>query len=86
MRRLIGLLALMFTTAAFAVTGGAVAYVGGSSATVKPGDVGSFDASDAKDLVFVSSGGRLSIPYDKIQKVEYRKELRYHSASLLRLS
>jgi hypothetical protein len=78
MRRFMGVvLALMFTTATFAASGGSVAYLGGSSATVKPGDFGSFDTSDAKELAFVSPGGKLSIPYDKIQKIEYRKELKY---------
>jgi hypothetical protein len=79
MRRiLVVALVLALARSAFAVSGSEVAFVGGSAAGFKPGDIGGFDMSPATELVFVSDGRRLSIPYDGIRRVEYRKENAFH--------
>ncbi|HEV2135389.1 MAG TPA: hypothetical protein VGR47_14235 [Terracidiphilus sp.] len=81
MRRTVAMvLVLVFLSAtnAFGVTGSEVMYVGGSVEGLKPGDIGTFDTRPEKDLDFVSNGRRVSVAYDKIQKIQYRKEVAHH--------
>jgi hypothetical protein len=71
-------LVLAFAASAFAVSGNEVMYVGGSAPALTPGAIGAFETGSPKELVFVCEGKRLSVAYDKIKKVEYRKEVAHH--------
>jgi hypothetical protein len=46
-------------------------YVGGTIATLKEGTEGTSSARDEKEFVFAYQGGRLAIPYDRINDLEY---------------
>ena len=79
MRRVAGIvLVLLLAANAFAVTGAEVAYVGGSVPVLKAGDTGEFDISPAREMVFISNGKSFPIAYDRIKKIEYRKQVAYH--------
>lgn len=79
MRQTAGIvLVLLLATYAFGVSGNEVAYVGGSISGLRPGDIGAFDLSSETDLVFGSDGKRVSIAYNKIRKIEYRKDVAVH--------
>jgi hypothetical protein len=81
MRRIVSLVVvvLMLSVSAFAiVNGNEVAYVGGSATSVKEGDVGTFDTTSPTELVFVTPGGKVAIPYGKLIQVDYKKEVAVH--------
>lgn len=79
MRRTAGIvLVLLLATYAFAVAGSEVAYIGGSLSLLKPGDIGAFDLSSATELVFSDDGKKVSIAYNKLKKIEYRKDVAVH--------
>jgi hypothetical protein len=69
---------IVFATSAFAVSGNEVMYVAGSVSALKAGEIGTFDVSPPKGLVFIGSADKLSIPYDGIKRVEYRREVAHH--------
>jgi hypothetical protein len=71
-------LVLMTAAASLAVTRDEVAYLGGTSSVMKAGDVGTLDTANATDLVFSTLNGRLAMPYESLQRVEYRNEVAYH--------
>lgn len=79
MRRFVTMvLMLLLATNAFGVNGNEAMYVGGSASAVNPGDIGVFETNPTKELVFVCTGKRLTIAYDRIKKVEYHKEVAHH--------
>lgn len=46
-------------------------YVGGTVTTIKPGTEGKVSTDDEKVYVFTYKGGSLSIPYDRVEALEY---------------
>jgi hypothetical protein len=46
-------------------------YVGGTVASVKEGTEGASSAKDEKAFVFSYAGGKLEIPYDRVNDLEY---------------
>lgn len=78
MHRLITLALALLSATAFAVTGSEVAYVGGSLAGAKAGDIGSFDTTQANELIFAESSRKWSIEYTKILKIEYHNDVARH--------
>jgi hypothetical protein len=65
-------------TQAHAVEGKEVAYVSGTSQTIKEGVVGVLNTSSATDLVFEAGSGRISIPYTRVVSYQYRQEVKVH--------
>jgi hypothetical protein len=66
------LCALAFESAAFAGLGAdKTAYVGGTENQVKDGAEGESSAKDEKNFVFDSKDGKLAIPYDQVNDLEY---------------
>jgi hypothetical protein len=63
---------------AFAISGNEVAYLGGITQTSKPGEIGVFDTAEPTALTISSPGGRLSINYNSIQKIDYKVEVAHH--------
>jgi hypothetical protein len=47
------------------------AYVGGTVSSIKEGAEGTSSTADEKTFVFDSKGGKLGIPYDRINDLEY---------------
>jgi hypothetical protein len=47
------------------------AYVGGTVNSIKEGTEGDSSATDAKVFTFTYAGGKLSIPYDQVDAIEY---------------
>ena len=56
---------------AFAGLGDKTAYVGGTENQIKDGAEGESSAKDEKDFVFQYKGGKLAIPYDQVNDLEY---------------
>jgi len=71
-------LALAFVVPAFAAGQGNVLYVGGSVASLKDGTAGKLDTSSETQLTFVSSSGRLSIPFAMIDSYEHSEAVAHH--------
>ena len=72
MKKMITLVAVVtISLSAVAVDLGQVAYVGGTVPGVKEGTVGQLDTSVETALEFVYSGGKVSIPFAKIDSFEY---------------
>jgi hypothetical protein len=75
MKRLIaGMLVCLFAleTAAFAGLGSDdTKYIGGTENQIKDGAEGKSSAKDDKNFVFDSKEGKLSIPYDQVNDLEY---------------
>jgi hypothetical protein len=46
-------------------------YVGGTVSSIKEGSEGVSSAKDEKDFVFTYEGGKLAIPYDRVNDLEY---------------
>lgn len=75
MKKLFALLMLVaITLPAAAVDGKEVAYVGGTASNVKAGTIGRLDTVQQNALVFDHQGGKLAIPFAKMQAFEYRVE------------
>jgi hypothetical protein len=75
MRKTIGMLlvlTLLFDLTAWAGIGGKKAmFVGGTIASIKQGTEGTSSTQDEKVFVFEYKGGKLAIPYDRINDLEY---------------
>jgi hypothetical protein len=75
MKRLIALTllcAFAFESAVFAGLGSdKTAYVGGTENQIKDGAEGESSAKDEKNFVFDSKNGKLAIPYDQVNDLEY---------------
>lgn len=75
MKRCIGLALLCmlaFDLAAFAGLGSdKTEYVGGTENQVKEGTEGTSSAKDEKNFVFEYKGGKIEIPYDRVDDLEY---------------
>ena len=82
MKKIATFILLLAAASAGAVEGRDVAYAGGTAAQLKSGTIGQLDTQTA--LVFVHSGGRLVIPFDRIESYEY-SEKRAHSLGVLPL-
>lgn len=66
------LCAALFTTAAFAGLGSNKAmYLGGTVNSIKEGTQGVSSTQDEKNFVFTYKDGSLSIPYDRVDSLEY---------------
>jgi hypothetical protein len=63
------ILLLVAATSVFALGNGRVEYVGGTASNVKPGTIGELDTEAA--LVFVHSGGKFAVPFDRIESFDY---------------
>jgi len=62
----------MFEFAAFGGLGGdKTAYIGGTENQIKDGAEGESSAKDEKVFVFQFKGGKLEIPYDQVNDLEY---------------
>ena len=72
------LLALAFGIPALAVDDPDVAYAGGTITGIKEGLIGHFDTTQENALDFQYMGGKLEIPYDKIESYAYSKEVGVH--------
>ena len=81
MKRMVVIAALMWATAAFAATEPQVIYLGGTSKVVA-GSSGAFDATNAEQLMFDSSGGKLAIPYRSVVSFESSTKLAHHMGAL----
>jgi hypothetical protein len=75
-RRPFILAVVLLATAAFAAEPQAV-YLGGTS-KLAAGSAGQFDTTGADQLVFETSGGKLAIPYGRIQSFESNSKLAHH--------
>jgi hypothetical protein len=74
MRRLIaviGVILLLVEIPLWAVGGKNTAYVGGTVSSIKQGAEGTSSTADEKVFVFDSKDGKLSVPYDRINDLEY---------------
>lgn len=79
MRRvLVVLLTLAMAIPSFALEGSEVAYAGGTISQLKEGAAGSLDMTSSTGLVFNYSGGRLEIPYGRIESYEQTQEVAVH--------
>jgi len=78
MRKTIGIaiaLVLLFDFTAWAGLGSKkTMYVGGTIASVKEGTEGTSSTQDEKVFVFDYKGGKLAIPYDRINDLEYEQK------------
>lgn len=76
------LLMFVFGVPAFAdfswVEGSDVRYVGGSAVGVAPDAMGKLDLTSNTDLVFATSGAKISIPYASITDFHYTEEVAHH--------
>ena len=77
MRLIAATAVLISAISPFSTNGREAAYLSGTTTTVKVNAVGEFATTSATDLVFASPQGSLSIPYDAIDKFEYRNEMRH---------
>jgi hypothetical protein len=79
MKRLVAFcLLLVICPPAFAVENEEVMYAGGTVASLKDGAVGRLDTTSAAALSFEFSGGKLAIPYAKIDSYEFSENLARH--------
>jgi hypothetical protein len=53
------------------VSGDKAVYVGGTVAGLKQDSEGTFSAGDVKEMVFQCKNGRLAVPYDRVDSLEY---------------
>jgi hypothetical protein len=63
---------------AAAVEEGQVIYLGGTAPTLKEGAIGRLDTSSSASLKFESAGGKLEIPFAKIDSYTYSQEVARH--------
>lgn len=76
MRKTIALIAfLIISLSAVAVDAGQVAYIGGTVPALKEGTAGRLDTSLETSLEFEYSGGKVSIPYSRIDSFAYTHKL-----------
>lgn len=79
MRRVVlVLLVIAIAVPAFALEGAEVAYVGGTVSHLQQGAVGKLDLTSGKELVFLTQGIRLEIPYDRMESYQHSQELAVH--------
>jgi hypothetical protein len=75
MKKMIALAALLtISLSALAVDMGQVAYVGGTVSGLKEGTLGRLDTAQEAVLIFEHSGGKVAIPFAKIDSYEYKEE------------
>ncbi len=73
-KKIAAVLVLAFLCESFAWAGlssDKTMYVGGTVTTIKEGTEGNSSAKDENTFVFTYEGGKLEIPYDKINDLEY---------------
>ena len=63
---------------ALAVEGSNVVYTGGTISELKEGMAGKLDMTSETALLFVYSGGKLEIPYSRIESGKYTQEVAVH--------
>ena len=75
MKKTVALMVLVaISMAAAAVEVGEVAYAGGMLSSVKPGTIGGLDTAQETSLVFEHSGGKVIIPFARIDSYTYSEE------------
>ncbi len=72
MKKIAVFILILAAGSAGAVEGKQVAYAGGTAAQISAGTIGQLDTQTA--LVFVHPGGKLTIPFDRIESFEYTEE------------
>ena len=60
------------------VEGSDVRYVGGTASGIAPDAMGKLDLTSTTDLVFATSGAKVSIPYAAITNFSYSEEVAHH--------
>jgi hypothetical protein len=76
MKRIFALcMLLVMALPALGVEGGQVMYAGGTIKTLKEGDFGRLDTTSQTTLTFEYSGGKVAIPFDKIDSFEYSQQV-----------
>jgi hypothetical protein len=71
-------LALAIAVPAIATEGADVAYTGGTLSQLNQGAIGKFDLTSGSELLFVYPGGKLEIPYDRIEFFAHSQEVAVH--------
>ncbi len=71
-------LVLLFSLQAAALDGAPVKYVGGTTANLTAGSVGSLDIASTSSLAFKSAGGTIEIPYVDIDSYQSTQEVAHH--------
>jgi len=66
-----GMILLLAEIPAWAVGGSDTSYIGGTINTIKEGTEGTSSAKDEKVFVFDYKTGKLTIPYDRVNDLEY---------------
>jgi hypothetical protein len=87
MKKSIALVAfLTISLSAVAVDVGQVTYVGGTVPALKEGTVGRLDTALETALEFEHSGGKVTIPFGKIDSFEYTEKRARHLGVLLTIA
>lgn len=60
------------------VEGSDVRYVGGTATGIAPDAMGKLDTTSATELIFATSGAKVSIPYAAITNFRYSEEVAHH--------
>lgn len=63
---------------AFSVSGEPIIYAGGTIPILTQGAEGTLDTTQPDSLSFRSQSAQVTIPYDKMQKFEYEKQVAHH--------
>jgi len=72
------LLVIAITVPAVALEGAEAAYVGGTVSHLQQGAVGRLDLTSGTELVFLTPGLRLEIPYNRIESFQQSQQLAVH--------
>jgi hypothetical protein len=72
------LLLILATLPALALEGSDAVYAGGTISGLKEGTPGKVDLTSDTELVFPYTGGRLAIPYGRIESYEHSQEVAVH--------
>jgi hypothetical protein len=60
------------------VEGSDVRYVGGTATGIAPDAIGKLDLTSTTELVFATSGAKVSIPYAAITNFRYQEDVAHH--------
>ena len=87
MKKIVALVVLLsFSLPAAALEDGQVMYMGGTVPNLKEGVVGKLDTTQELLLGFEHAGGKLTIPFAKIESFEYTEKLARHLGVLLTIA
>jgi len=68
---LLALLTAIYLPSYAGVNGGKAVYMGGTVADLKQETEGTFSTADVKEMVFEYKKGKFTVPYDRIDSIEY---------------